>query len=100
MLRAVTPGGHPFITVSWLVGVAMAALAFVAAILGASAVAAVLALAALAVFVAGSVAYRQRLRRFTAQEQQALQRWSEECRLKEPAQATAAPASRGSTGRG
>jgi NAD(P)H-flavin reductase len=36
-----------------------------------------------------------RLRRFTEQEQQALERWSQECRLKELAEAEAAPASRG-----
>ena len=66
MLRAVTPGGHPVITVLWLFGVAAAVLAFAAAVLGASVPAAVLALAALVVFVAGSVAYRQRLRRFSA----------------------------------
>ena len=66
MLRAVTPGGHPLITALWLLGVTAAVLAFVAAMLGASAAAAVLALAGLAAFVAGSVAYRQRLRRFSA----------------------------------
>jgi NAD(P)H-flavin reductase len=36
-----------------------------------------------------------RLRRFTEQEQQALERWSQECRLKELAEAEAAPVSRG-----
>jgi len=66
VLRAVTPGGHPLITALWLLGVTAAVLAFVAAMLGASAAAAVLALAGLAAFVAGSVAYRQRLRRFSA----------------------------------
>ncbi|MEO8632636.1 MAG: hypothetical protein ABI466_04700 [Chloroflexota bacterium] len=66
MLRAVTPGGHPLITALWLVGVASAALAFVAAILGAAGASAVFALAALVAFVAGSLAYRQRLRRFSA----------------------------------
>jgi tetratricopeptide (TPR) repeat protein len=66
VLRPVTPGGHPLITALWLLGVAAAALAFVAAILGAAAAAAGLALAAVLAFVAGSVAYQQRLRRFTA----------------------------------
>lgn len=66
MLRAVTPGGHPLITVLWLAGVALAALAFAAATVGASATAALLASVALVAFVAGSVAYRQRLRRFSA----------------------------------
>jgi tetratricopeptide (TPR) repeat protein len=66
VLRAVTPGGHPVITALWLFGVAAAVLAFAAAVLGASVPAAVLALAALVAFVAGSVAYRQRLRRFSA----------------------------------
>ena len=66
MLRAVTPGGHPVITALWLFGVAAAVLAFAAAVLGASVPAALLALAALVAFVAGSVAYRQRLRRFSA----------------------------------
>jgi tetratricopeptide (TPR) repeat protein len=66
VLRPVTPGGHPLITALWLAGVAAAALAFAAAIVGAGAAAAVLALAALVAFVAGSVAYQQRLRRFSA----------------------------------
>jgi tetratricopeptide (TPR) repeat protein len=54
------------ITALWLFGVAAAVLAFAAATVGASGLAAVLALAALVSFVAGSVAYRQRLRRFSA----------------------------------
>lgn len=66
MLRAVTPGGHPLITALWLVGVATAVLAFGAAMLGASAVAVVLVVVSLAAFVGGSVAYRVRLRRFSA----------------------------------
>ncbi|HEV8656475.1 MAG TPA: hypothetical protein VGR85_13285 [Candidatus Limnocylindria bacterium] len=66
VLRAVTPGGHPVITALWLFGVAAAVLAFAAATVGTSGLAAVLALAALVSFVAGSVAYRQRLRRFSA----------------------------------
>jgi tetratricopeptide (TPR) repeat protein len=66
VLRPVTPGGHPLITLLWLVGVAAAALAFAAAVLGSAVVAAALALAALVSFVAGSVAYQWRLRRFSA----------------------------------
>ena len=66
MLRAVTPGGHPLITVLWLVGVATAVLAFGAALLGVSAVAVVLVVVSLAACVGGSVAYRVRLRRFSA----------------------------------
>lgn len=54
------------ITALWLFGVAAAVLAFAAATVGTSGLAAVLALAALVSFVAGSVAYRQRLRRFSA----------------------------------
>jgi tetratricopeptide (TPR) repeat protein len=54
------------ITALWLFGVVAAVLAFAAATVGASGLAAVLALAALVSFVAGSVAYRQRLRRFSA----------------------------------
>ena len=54
------------ITALWLFGVGAAVLAFAAAMAGASALAAALALAALISFVAGSVAYRQRLRRFGA----------------------------------
>jgi tetratricopeptide (TPR) repeat protein len=66
VLRAVTPGGHPLITGLWLVGVAAAVLGFGAAVLGAYQAAAVLALVALLSFVTGAVAYRQRLRRFSA----------------------------------
>jgi tetratricopeptide (TPR) repeat protein len=66
VLRAVTPGGHPLITGLWLVGVAAAVLGFGAAVLGAYQAAAVLALVALLAFVTGAVAYRQRLRRFSA----------------------------------
>ena len=66
MLRAVTPGGHPAITALWLIGLGAAVGAFAAAVLGAFAVAALLLLAAVLVLVAGSVAYRLRLRRFSA----------------------------------
>jgi len=66
VLRAVTPGGHPLITALWLAGVAAAVVSFAAALLGAGGAAFVLALAALAAFVVGSLAYRQRLRRFSA----------------------------------
>lgn len=66
VLRAVTPGGHPAITALWLVGLGAAVAAFVAAIVGTYAAAAVLLLAAIAALVAGSVAYRLRLRRFSA----------------------------------
>jgi tetratricopeptide (TPR) repeat protein len=66
VLRAVTPGGHPTITALWLFGVAAAVASFGAAMAGASALAAVLALSALVSFVAGSVAYRRNLRRFSA----------------------------------
>lgn len=66
MLRAVTPGGHPLITAVWIAGVAAAVLAFAAAILGSGEAAAALASIGLVAFVAGSVAYRQRLRRFSA----------------------------------
>ena len=65
-MKAVTPGGHPLITALWLVGVAAAVLAFAAAALGAGTTAAMLALAALVAFVAGSVAFQLRLRRFSA----------------------------------
>lgn len=66
MLRAVTPGGHPLITVSWLLGLALAAAAIVAAIGGSLTLAALLAAGALVALVAGSAAYQLRLRRFSA----------------------------------
>lgn len=66
MLRAVTPGGHPLITATWLAGIAAAALAFVAALQGAGLLSAALALGALLALVGGSVAYQLRLRRFSA----------------------------------
>jgi predicted Zn-dependent protease len=66
VLRAVTPGGHPAITALWLLGIFAAVLSFVAAILDVFTAAAVLALIATAVLVAGTVAYRFRLRRFSA----------------------------------
>lgn len=66
MLRPVTPGGHPAITALWLAGLAAAVVAIAAATAGAGAVAAVLALASVVAFVAGMAAYRQRLRRFSA----------------------------------
>ena len=66
MLRAVTPGGHPAITALWLLGLGAAVGAFAAAVLGAFTAAALLLLAAVLVLVAGSVAYRLRLRRFSA----------------------------------
>src|SRR4029079_6966731 len=65
-LRPVTPGGHPLITALWLLGVIAAVLAFLAAILGNGGIAAVLSTVALIAFVAGSVAFQQRLRRFSA----------------------------------
>ncbi len=66
MLRAVTPGGHPLITALWLVGLALAAVAAVAAVLGAGTTAALLGLGACVVLVAAFVAYQLRLRRFSA----------------------------------
>jgi tetratricopeptide (TPR) repeat protein len=66
VLRAVTPGGHPVITGLWLVGIAVAIVAVVAAVLGAVATAALLGLGASAVLVAAFVAYQLRLRRFSA----------------------------------
>lgn len=66
MLRAVTPGGHPLITALWLVGLAVAAVAAVAAVLGAGTTAALLGLGACVVLVAAFVAYQLRLRRFSA----------------------------------
>src|SRR5688572_31762024 len=66
VLRAVTPGGHPVITGLWLVGIAGAMVAVVAAALGAGATAAVLGLAASVVLVAAFAAYQLRLRRFSA----------------------------------
>jgi tetratricopeptide (TPR) repeat protein len=66
VLRAVTPGGHPAITALWVIGLGAAVGAFAAAVLGAFTAAALLLLAAVLVLVAGSVAYRLRLRRFSA----------------------------------
>ena len=66
VLRAVTPGGHPAITALWLVGIAVAAVAVVAAALGAGATAALLGLGASTVLVAAFIAYQLRLRRFSA----------------------------------
>src|SRR5688500_12282575 len=66
VLRAVTPGGHPVITAFWLVGIAVAVVAVVAAALGAVATAALLGLGASVVLVAAFAAYQLRLRRFSA----------------------------------
>jgi len=66
VLRAVTPGGHPLITALWLVGLALAAVAAVAAVLGAGTTAALLGLGASVVLVAAFVAYQLRLRQFSA----------------------------------
>ena len=66
VLRAVTPGGHPALTALWLVGIAVAIVAVVAAALGAVATAALLGLGASVVLVAAFVAYQLRLRRFSA----------------------------------
>lgn len=66
VLRAVTPGGHPAITALWLVGIAVAAVAVVAAALGAGGTAALLGLGASIVLVAAFIAYQLRLRRFSA----------------------------------
>lgn len=66
MLRAVTPGGHPVITALWLVGIAVAIVAVVAAALGAGLTAAALGLGASVVLLAAFVAYQLRLRRFSA----------------------------------
>jgi tetratricopeptide (TPR) repeat protein len=66
VLRAVTPGGHPAITALWLLGIAAAVAAFVVAVVGAPTAAALLVLAAVVALVAGSIAYRVRLRRFSA----------------------------------
>ena len=66
VLRAVTPGGHPVITALWLVGIAVAMVAVVAAALGAGGTAALLGLGASIVLVAAFVAYQLRLRRFSA----------------------------------
>jgi hypothetical protein len=60
VLRAVTPGGHPLITALWLVGIAVAMVAVVAAALGAGATAALLGLGASVVLVAAFVAYQLR----------------------------------------
>lgn len=66
MLRPVTPGGHPVITALWLIGIAVAVVALLAAALGAAATAALLGLGASVVLVAAFVAYQLRLRRFSA----------------------------------
>ena len=66
MLRPVTPGGHPLITASWLLGSALAAAATIAAVVGALTLAASLAIGALLLLVVGSAAYQLRLRRFSA----------------------------------
>lgn len=66
MLRPVTPGGHPLITASWLLGLALAAAATIAALVGALTLAASLAIGALLLLVVGSAAYQLRLRRFSA----------------------------------
>ena len=66
MLRAVTPGGHPVITALWLVGIAVALVAVIAAALGAGGTAALLGFGASVVLVAAFVAYQLRLRRFSA----------------------------------
>ena len=66
MLRAVTPGGHPLITAGWIAGLLLAALAFLAALSERFSGSAALAASALIVLVGASVAYRLRLRRFSA----------------------------------
>ena len=66
VLRAVTPGGHPVITALWLVGIAVALVAVIAAAVGAGGTAALLGLGASIVLVASFVAYQLRLRRFSA----------------------------------
>jgi hypothetical protein len=66
VLRAVTPGGHPAITVLWMLGIGAAVLALVALALGAVATAELLAIGATTVLVAAFAAYQVRLRRFSA----------------------------------
>jgi hypothetical protein len=66
VLRAVTPGGHPAITALWLVGIAVAMVAVIAAGFGAVATAAALGIGASVVLVGAFVAYQIRLRRFSA----------------------------------
>jgi hypothetical protein len=66
VLRAVTPAGHPAITALWLLGVAAAALAPVAAVLGSDEAAKLLAIGAMLVLVGAFAVYQIRLRRFSA----------------------------------
>ncbi|MEX2046198.1 MAG: hypothetical protein WEE03_03475, partial [Chloroflexota bacterium] len=66
MLRAVTPGGHPLITATWLSGLLVLAFALPAIALGAGIAAVVIAAAALVALAAAFVAYQLRLRRFGA----------------------------------
>lgn len=66
VLRAVTPGGHPVITASWLVGLVVLAGALVALALGAGLPSLVLVLGATVALIGASVAYELRLRRFSA----------------------------------
>jgi hypothetical protein len=66
VLRTVTPGGHPLITVAWLVGLAVLALALPAMALGAGLPAAVAALGATVVLAGAFIAYQLRIRRFGA----------------------------------
>ncbi|HUG05133.1 MAG TPA: hypothetical protein VMQ78_01165 [Candidatus Limnocylindria bacterium] len=66
VLRAVTPGGHPLITATWLSGLLVLAFALPAIALGAGIAAVLIAAAALVALAAAFVAYQLRLRRFGA----------------------------------
>jgi tetratricopeptide (TPR) repeat protein len=66
VLRAVTPGGHPLITASWLVGLLALTVGAVATALGGGAIAISLALGGIVVIVGAFIAYQLQLRRFSA----------------------------------
>jgi tetratricopeptide (TPR) repeat protein len=66
VLRPVTPGGHPAITVTWLLAIVALVLASAAAALGAAPSALALAIGATALLVIATAAYQRRLRRFSA----------------------------------